>query len=80
MALKRSTGGLLQSEQRTVLREDFQNVVRVLTTHLRDDPELARRLGLEFAKRYAEAPVTPSRAPVKARIPIEDLQREPRTR
>ena len=54
--MKRTTGGLLQGQQPTVTKTDFQNLVKYLESRVKD-ADSRRVLGLQTAKEYATARV-----------------------
>jgi len=78
--MKRTTGGLFQGTQRTVTRGDLRDAVEFLDARVKD-AAVRRVLGLDVAKRYANAS---SHAPAPIVRPgaseIQDLQRVPQNR
>jgi len=78
--MKRTTGGLFQGTQRTVTRGDLRDAVEFLDARVKD-AAVRRVLGLDVAKRYANAssqapaPIVPQGA-----SEIQDLQRVPQHR
>jgi len=78
--MKRTTGGLFQGTQRTVTRGDLRDAVEFLDARVKD-AAVRRVLGLDVAKRYANAS---SHAPAptvrQGSSEIQDLQRVPQNR
>lgn len=74
--MKRTTGGLLEGQQRSITPTDFQAAVEYLEQHVQD-AAIKQALGLDMAKRYAAAPVNKAAdAQIKSKPEVLDLQRQ----
>jgi len=78
--MKRTTGGLFQGTQRTVTRGDLRDAVEFLDARVKD-ASVRRVLGLDVAKKYANASShVPAPTVRQGASEIQDLQRVPQNR
>ena len=74
--MKRTTGGLLVGQKKTITRRDFRTAVQYMESKGLDET-VQRALGLDVARQYASANIRRYPTTSAGSTEVLDLQRDP---